>query len=552
MLNDSLLIPYDSKSKWPPPYVDIYRWRQQKYLAIKDRPNLIRGAKAFYAEHPHEFVEHWCDTYDPRIIGSGRSSYMPFILFQRQRELLTFFNLLLEHQTSGLVEKSRDMGATWLACAFSVWIWLFKTGASVGWGSRKEQLVDRIGDPDSIFEKMRMLIRNMPRFFLPHGYQERNTFSFMKIINQENGSTITGESGYDLGRGGRKLIYFKDESAHYERAELIEAAISECTNVQVDISSVRGLGNVFHRRREQGLEFNGETVDMDRTNVFVLDWKDHPAKNQAWYDRRRARAEQDSLLHIFEQEVDRKYGAMLLGTLIPSDWVAFCIDAHIKLKWNIAAFKKATGSLDVADQGQDTNACSIRFGPLLSVLEEWGGVNTSITARHAFSMCKPHAPIELFYDSVGVGAGVRAEAEELLRTQKSKRVKFIGWNGAAAVIDPELNTILSDSTSPLNKDFYENLKAQAWWSMRTRVEKTKKSVEAGINLYPVYDMMSIPSNLTNKYKLQKELSQVVIRDSRNNKIMIDKTPKGTKSPNLADCLVMNYFPCELSYVLDNL
>ena len=100
-------------------------------------------------------------------------------------------NLLLEHQTTGLVEKSRDMGATWLACAFSIWLWIFYPGASIGWGSRKEQLVDNIGDPDSIFEKMRMLIRNIPRCFLPEGFTERSSFSFMRIINQETGSTIT-------------------------------------------------------------------------------------------------------------------------------------------------------------------------------------------------------------------------------------------------------------------------------------------------------------------------------------------------------------------------
>ena len=254
----------------------------------------------------------------------------------------------------------------------------------------------------------------------------------------------------------------------------------------------------------------------------------------------------------FEQEVDRKYGAMLLGTLIPSDWVATCIDAHIKLGWDTTKFTKATGALDVADQGQDTNACSVRFSPMLATLTEWAGVNTSITARRAFKICRPHVPIELFYDSVGVGSGVRAEAEEMLRDQVNYRVRFIGWNGAAAVLDPDMNTILSDPTSPLNKDFYENLKAQAWWSMRVRVEKTKKSVEAGINLYPIHDMISIPSHLINRHKLQKELSQVVIKDSRNNKIMIDKTPQGTKSPNLADCIVMNYFPCEISYTLENL
>jgi hypothetical protein len=60
-------------------------------------------------------------------------------------------------------------------------------------------------------------------------------------------STATGEAGDNIGRGGRTLGYFKDESAHYEHRDLIEAALGDNTNVQIDISSVNGLGNVFHR-----------------------------------------------------------------------------------------------------------------------------------------------------------------------------------------------------------------------------------------------------------------------------------------------------------------
>ena len=113
---------------------------------------------------------------------------MPFILFKRQRELLTFFKLLLEHQTTGLVEKSRDMGATWLACAFSIWLWIFYPGASIGWGSRKEQLVDNIGDPDSIFEKMRMLIRNI------QGSRARKTGVYGRI-HEDVSTRLTPPSG---------------------------------------------------------------------------------------------------------------------------------------------------------------------------------------------------------------------------------------------------------------------------------------------------------------------------------------------------------------------
>jgi hypothetical protein len=54
-----------------------------------------------------------------------------------------------------------------------------------------------------------------------------------------------GEAGDNIGRGGRTLVYFKDESAHYEHPDLIEAALGDNTNVQIDISSVNGLGNVL-------------------------------------------------------------------------------------------------------------------------------------------------------------------------------------------------------------------------------------------------------------------------------------------------------------------
>src|SRR5690606_24682813 len=137
-------------------------------------------------------------------------------------------------------------------CAVSVAMWLFHDGSSIGWGSRKQELVDRIGDPSSIFEKMRMLIMNTPRVFQPVGFNPDNCLHFMRLVNPENGATIIGEIGDDIGRGGRTLEYFKDESANYTRPEEIEAALSENTRCQIDISSVNGPNNVFYRKRDTG------------------------------------------------------------------------------------------------------------------------------------------------------------------------------------------------------------------------------------------------------------------------------------------------------------
>jgi len=228
---------------WNPDYQDIIEWRNRQLIELDENPYLAAGAIQYYKTNPIEFIEHWISTYDPRNAGTEKPTRMPFVLFDRQREMVTYLYQLIDAQEHGLIEKARDMGATWVSCAVSVHLFLFYDGASIGWGSRKSDLVDKLGDLDSIFEKMRMIFRGLPKLFLPEGFSEDSMRSYMKIINPANGSTITGESGDNIGRGGRSLIYFKDEAAHYERPEKIEAALADNTNIQIDISSVNGLGN---------------------------------------------------------------------------------------------------------------------------------------------------------------------------------------------------------------------------------------------------------------------------------------------------------------------
>lgn len=540
-----------SESKWPPNYVELFAWRQKQVLRFKKNPHLIVGAKEYYRTRPIEFINHWCDTYDPRNAGSGVPARMPLCLFPRQEDLVLFLHAMLKGQENGLIEKARDMGATWVSCAFSVWLWIYWPGASVGWGSRKEQLVDKIGDPDSIFEKMRMIIQCLPPLFLPAGFRVNDHMTYMKIINPENGATITGEAGDNIGRGGRKLIYFKDESAHYERPEKIEAALADNTRTQIDISSVNGLGNVFHRRRENGKEWNSGEAHKDVTNIFIMDWRDHPHKTDEWYEARRKKAEADGLLHVFAQEVDRSYSASVQGVIIPSDWVASAIDAHIKLGFDDSGGWVA--GLDVADGGMDKNAFAARKGVILKDIKEWGERDTGVTARRSVEFCEGKTPVEVQYDCIGIGSGVKAETNRLMDEGiMPKNMRFVPWDAGASPQDKDKNVILGDKDSPLNGDFYTNLKAQGWWELRRRFEKTHKAVTE-FEDYPVDELISLSSDMPLLRTLQKELSQPTAGKSARMKLLVNKTPEGTRSPNIADAVMMAYWPMKGSvYTLDNL
>lgn len=537
------------EKQWPPDYVPLFAWRQQQLLMMRSRPELLYGAKQFYKTRPASFIAHWCDTYDPRNAGSNLPTRMPFILFQRQIDLVRFLMDMINHEENGLIEKCRDMGATWVCCCFSIWLWLFWDGASVGWGSRKEQLVDKLGDADSIFEKMRMVVRYLPDEFLPQGFNPKDHMTYMRFINPENESTITGESGDNIGRGGRKLIYFKDESAHYEHPELIEASLTDNTYVQIDISSVNGTGTVFHRKRSAGEDWKPKKeIKKGRTHVFVMDWRDHPGKSQDWYDTRKAKAQEEGLLHLFAQEVDRDYSASVEGIIIPAVWIDSAYDAHKKLGFSDDGLWSA--ALDVADGGMDKNAIAARKGVVLKSAEEWGERDTGKTARRAVNCVKNYSPIKVQYDCIGVGSGIKAEINRLDKDEKilPKGIQFIPWDAGSAVQKPDDNVIKGDKKTPLNKDFYANLKAQGWWNLRMRFEKTHRAITEGIK-FNVDEMISIDSTSIPKHlflQIRKELSQPTMGQSARLKLVVDKTPDGTRSPNIGDAIMMLYFPAKSS------
>lgn len=540
--------------RWPPDYVKLFAWRQGQLRTFRKNPNLLAGAKFYYKTHPIEFICDWVDTYDPRNAGqSGKMVRMPFMLFPRQKDMVRFLYACLNGEADGLVEKCRDAGATWVCVAFSVWLWLFWDGAAVGWGSRKEDLVDKLGIMDSIFEKLRAVIRGLPREFLPEGFSEKDHLTYMRCINPANGATILGESGNNIGRGGRTRIYFKDESAHYERPELIEAALGDNTRVQIDISSVNGLGNVFHRKREAGVEWEGGEAVKGKTNIFVFDWSDHPEKTFEWYEARRKKAEEEGMLHIFAQEVDRDYASSVQGIVIPAAWVTAAIDAHKRLDFTDDG--QWVAGLDVADEGTDLSALAQRKGVVLKHCENWGQVDTGKTARRALHKMIAPSQTWLMYDSIGVGAGCKAEFNRLEEEGLlPPGLRIEPWAASAAVLFPEETIIRDDPNTPINKDYYANLKAQAWMALRQRFWNTFQAVTESKDI-DTEELISIDSDTISPQmlvQLKKELSQATSSLSPAKlKVVIDKAPDGTRSPNMADAVVMAFWPVLTTrYTLD--
>jgi phage terminase large subunit len=56
------------------------------------------------------------------------------------------------------------------------------------------------------------------------------------------------------------------------------------------------------------------------------------------------------------------------------------------------------------------------------------------------------------------------------------------------------------------------------------------------------ELISLPSDLPPLRTLQKELSQPTMSRGSRMRLVIDKQSEGTRSPNLADAIVMAYWP----------
>lgn len=533
----ALPFPFDWKK---PDYRAVFEWRAERLKRIRAKPELLPTLKRFYRDNPGQFLTDWGMTNDPRNaatattgpIADRRPTWVPFILFPRQEDWVAWLLERWHAREPGLTEKSRDMGLSWLSVGTAATLCMMQTGVNVGFGSRKEEYVDSLGDPKSLFWKAREFISSVPPEFRA-GWTRSHHAPFKRMIFPDTESAMTGEAGDGIGRGDRTSLYFVDESAHLERPQLVEASLSNTTDCRIDLSSVKGTNNPFAEKR-----FGG------RINVFSFNWRDDPRKDQTWYDKKTN--ELDPV--VVAQEIDMNYSASVEGVVIPNEWIQASIDAHDRLGFKPTGKHRA--ALDVADEGVDKNGFAKAHGVVLQFIDEWSGKGSDIyrTTEQAFGLCDLNdKTIALRYDADGLGAGVRGDGRVINEHRKARGqalIRLETFRGSAEVVDKTKQAVEGRT----NEDYFANLKAQSWWALRKRFERTYNAVMKR-HAFDRDEIISIASSCGNYMKLVTELSQPTYVTNGAGKIVIDKKPEGAKSPNLADAVMILYAPLKAPLVV---
>ncbi len=236
------------------------------------------------------WVNWYCWTYVIRKYGEGGrvlkrgefDSHIPLVTWPVQDAALRELQRCVESGDDAIIDKSRDMGASWLLVLLGVHYWLFADKlqpAEIGYCGRVEDDVDKAGNPKCLFWKADYCISRLPEWMVPGGDPSRfergtDCRSHLIIKNPVTGSVIRGEATTDhIFRGDRLLFIGFDEFAAHEHGTAGWQAASDSTACKIGNSTPIGPGTEYTAQRNKGLKTGSP-------NVITLGYWDHPDKGQ--------------------------------------------------------------------------------------------------------------------------------------------------------------------------------------------------------------------------------------------------------------------------------
>ncbi len=268
------------------------------YKAEKDQ-TLRRALIIQSTEDINFWIENFVWIFEPRSAGKfiPNSGMIPMSMtdeYAYQQRILKVIVECIQQGKDLFIEKSREMGLSWLLMVAVTWGWLFH-GWSALVGSRKEELVDRLGDMDSLLPKVRFIIKRTPWWMLPRNFNMDKHANWKNIINPKTEGTISGESNNEnFGSGGRRTVAILDEFAkwtHTDRAAW--TSLAQTTPCRIAVSTPYFKNNKFH-----------ELSKDEHIVKLRVHYSENPKKNTPeWIAEQKKRLKEQE----FAQELDIDY-----------------------------------------------------------------------------------------------------------------------------------------------------------------------------------------------------------------------------------------------------
>lgn len=253
----------------------------------------------------------------------------------------------------------------------------------------------------------------------------------------------------------------------------------------------------------------------------------------------------DVIEHLKSEDED-EYNHFYLGepltddedSVIQRSHVLAAIDAHLKL--NISIKGRKFMGFDVADAGEDWCATITRQGSLAYHLDLWKAKEDELLkscTRVWHRALESNAMVK--YDAIGVGAASGAKFNELNKANGNRVTHDKFFAGGA----PNRPDAMYKQTGLKNRDYFSNIKSQAWWDVADRFRNTYNAVKNG-QQFKEDEMIFIDSSLVKLDQLIDELCTPKRDFDLAGRVKVeskkDLKKRDISSPNLADAFIMAY------------
>lgn len=209
-------------------------------------------------------------TTDPRL---GSEKNQKWVSYPRQEDYIRWRWERVENNEPGAVEKSRDVGATWIACGFDLWFWIGTNNGDILVGSYKEEYCDG-PDAKAILPKMDIILDNLDSWIKPSGFNGKSPERIFKSIRNFNtNSNVNAEAmNANFGRGGRTRIAELDEFPAWGKAEMAKRSVGKNANVIFYVGTPAGNATT-----------HAKLMRDPSMKKFIFHWSDHPEYQEGRY-----------------------------------------------------------------------------------------------------------------------------------------------------------------------------------------------------------------------------------------------------------------------------
>lgn len=187
-----------------------------------------------------------------------------------------------------LILKARQLGITWVACAYALWLMLYRPGAAVvAYSYTEDQAKKLVGRTWLMFQGLPASLRSHVEVIRPSRTDYPSEWIELRHADGRSSTFQALPATKKAGHGDTITFGIMDEVARQEYARDIFTAINPATSRGGKLVLISTANGVSNKETGEGNFFHHLYATLKERKIAFkfLPWNLHPERDQEWYER---------------------------------------------------------------------------------------------------------------------------------------------------------------------------------------------------------------------------------------------------------------------------